>query len=809
MAFAAFVAVNASCDATTNHCVCDETNEFCSDCNVEGFSFGVVDDNGKITECKKECPSDTFQKEVEGKKYCVKDCGDGYYKLDGTAECAKCMVGCASCTDDSKCDSCADGFMPVYDSQNVITECSDGSCPTGYYKKEDNSCRPCGDGCSECESDTKCTTCKESYFKNGDNCEKCDEKCATCSGTKDNCQTCTSGYLPVYDRNSDLTDCAKDMCPDGTYKDGGNSCYPCSENCTKCSSADECSACQSGYFYDDNKCPKCSDSCQTCTDNQDKCTKCAGGYKPVYDSDYAIIKCIKTSETCPDKTYDDNGSSCSPCHQSCKTCTSSGCATCEKGQFVNKNSGQCEACHSDCVECSGAADYCTACVDGKFVNNGKCDECDTKCEKCEGSSSKCTSCSSKTIPFFESESSTTISNCLEKCEGNRYSKDNKCYPCDSTCKTCNESQKCETCETNQFINSVDKCEDCDGKCLTCSGSAGACTQCATNLKTVYADAEEKIIEDCIAADTSCPSRHFDDQQMHCKVCNPAYHCTTCDNSESCSDCGGEYPTRLYESEEGETFTCGTECNGYTKNGKCISNCDKSRNCATCNNSHSCSSCKDGDKKYFIDELSAKSSSTEFEKCISGDSCPDRSYVFEVDQVAVCVQTPGNCVDNNCATCKKGFKGGKCGEQCEKYEFCPEGSSASTRGNCSEGCYGCNNNDATNGRSQCLSCLENHALVDGKCVPCGKNEKSELGNTSDKCEKDGLATWVIAVIVVAAVVGVALIVGLGFVVSRCVKEKGPSIGVATSSHDVLFDDDDVELPVSKKGKKSDIPDDAFI
>ena len=109
----------------------------------------------------------------------------------------------------------------------------------------------------------------------------------------------------------------------------------------------------------------------------------------------------------------------------------------------------------------------------------------------------------------------------------------------------------------------------------------------------------------------------------------------------------------------------------------------------------------------------------------------------------------------------------------------------------------------------MSCLENYALVEGKCVPCGKNEKSQLGNKSDKCEKDGIAAWTIAVIVVAAVVGVALIVGLGFAVSRCVKEKGPSIGVATSSHDVLFDDDDVELPVSKKGKKSDIPDDAFI
>lgn len=212
-------------------------------------------------------------------------------------------------------------------------------------------------------------------------------------------------------------------------------------------------------------------------------------------------------------------------------------------------------------------------------------------------------------------------------------------------------------------------------------------------------------------------------------------------------------------------------------------------------------------KYFNNE--DDTNGVTFEKCVSGDSCPDRSYAFTVEGVAVCVKTPDNCFDSACTTCKKGLKGDKCGEPCDEFEFCPDGSSASTRGNCTDNCYGCNNNDPTNGRSQCMSCLENYALVEGKCVPCGKNEKSQLGNKSDKCEKDGLAAWTIAVIVVAAVVGVALIVGLGFGVSRCVKEKGPSIGVATSSHDVLFDDDDVELPVSKKGKKSDIPDDAFI
>jgi len=60
------------------------------------------------------------------------------------------------------------------------------------------------------------------------------------------------------------------------------------------------------------------------------------------------------------------------------------------------------------------------------------------------------------------------------------------------------------------------------------------------------------------------------------------------------------------------------------------------------------------------------------------------------------------------------------------------------------------------------------------------------------------------VVVAALI--CLIVGI----VHCVKKKGPSIGVATSQHDVLFDDeDDVDLtPIPKKNKKGG-EEDAFI
>jgi hypothetical protein len=62
------------------------------------------------------------------------------------------------------------------------------------------------------------------------------------------------------------------------------------------------------------------------------------------------------------------------------------------------------------------------------------------------------------------------------------------------------------------------------------------------------------------------------------------------------------------------------------------------------------------------------------------------------------------------------------------------------------------------------------------------------------------------VIVAALLCVLLIIGI----RHCIKEKGPSVGIATSQHDVLFDDeDDVDLtPVPKKNKKGG-DEDAFI
>ena len=831
MALAVFVAANAECNGETQNCDCDASGDHCESCK-DGFKHWTVENN-VITKCYETCPTGN---EFSDGGICVSSCPDGKYGNEDK-DCVACVDPCVTCSSESVCLSCAKGkflsestckdcdgkcavcsgqstkctecankYKSVYSDTpgTILTDCVTPNCPNGTFEKETGKCFPCGDNCDVCTSATECTTCRGGYYASSGKCEVCNEKCATCSGQSTKCTECANTHKSVYSdaAGTVLTDCVTPDCPHWTFEKETGKCVPCGDNCDVCASATECETCKSGYYSNGGKCKECNPKCATC-DTKDTCKTCKSDRMTVYeDAAGTKVKDCIDSQICPENNYKQGTDKCYPCHSSCKSCTnSSSCASCEDGYFVNPQNGQCEKCDNSCVQCSGSATSCTACKSKSFVSNNQCLQCNSKCGECDGSADNCTTCDSSKKSVYDKEGTTKkLLDCVDNCSNKQYKIDEACYPCDETCKTCTNSTSCATCETNQFIKDG-KCVTCADKCDTCDGDADKCTKCNSEYKTVYADTAETV-QDCISKDEPCPERTFDDGESHCRVCKPESHCNRCDDDKWCTQCLPDHPVPLYESEDAENFTCGVSCSGYEKDGRCISNCDLARLCKTCSDSHSCSSCNDGDMMFYDTEELAKND-TYFDHCVSGGDCPERSYVFEVNNIAVCVKTPENCFANDCATCKKGFKGDKCGEECDTFEFCPEGSSASTRGNCTDNCYGCNNDDATNGRSQCISCLENFALVNGECVPCGKNEKSKLGNTSDKCEKDGLATWAIAVIVVAAVVAVALVVGVGVGVSRCVNKAPVS--------DVLVDDNGIPLkPLSKKSRKSgEVPADAFI
>ena len=95
-------------------------------------------------------------------------------------------------------------------------------CVHGYYgNRVEADCQPCEGLCETCsETPTNCTSCKlppagepitKFYYNNEcidecppgwladvdnrDNvCKRCNENCATCSGSDDRCSTCKAGY---------------------------------------------------------------------------------------------------------------------------------------------------------------------------------------------------------------------------------------------------------------------------------------------------------------------------------------------------------------------------------------------------------------------------------------------------------------------------------------------------------------------------------------------------------------------------------------------------------------------------------------
>ena len=179
-------------------------------------------------------------------------------------------------------------------------------CAANEYN-ENNLCKKCSVNCNRCSSPDLCLECdnltatlqqsgncicKNGFFADvaaGGKCIKCDNDCLTCS-KKGSCNSCS---IPaVLGKNRCLE------CPASTFVENDN-CFPCSirfPHCDKCETSLltgqlTCSKCQEGLslassngkcscsdeasYLDDfaNKCIKCPENCSKCT-SASQCTAC-------------------------------------------------------------------------------------------------------------------------------------------------------------------------------------------------------------------------------------------------------------------------------------------------------------------------------------------------------------------------------------------------------------------------------------------------------------------------------------------------------------------------------------------------------
>lgn len=242
----------------------------------------------------------------------------------------------------------------------------------------------CTEECSECESPSTCTTCKDGFFYKSASCLSCSTGCLVCENAT-TCTRCSEGFV-LWGNFS----CLKE-CPVGYYVGNTSSCTKCPNGCSACINLQECSSCSAEYFQyssqcltacpqstwvDSHNCSPCDQACDGCTGPlSSDCTVCKYPYQKV---DGVCTKCAE-------KHFYTSGV-CAPCHELCAECDAyPACSVCEKG-LTTLTSGECglancgEGFYSQgysCIECEAScksctADRCLSCKAGSQPNQGSC-----------------------------------------------------------------------------------------------------------------------------------------------------------------------------------------------------------------------------------------------------------------------------------------------------------------------------------------------------------------------------------------------------------------------------------------------------
>jgi hypothetical protein len=133
----------------------------------------------------------------------------------------------------------------------------------------------------------------------------CTNDCLLCKGTSSSCTACSSGFYLTSNPGS---------------------CLRCMTNCIRCTKAETCDCCRSGFFFDIGgegnpaKCTYCGDGCKKCA-NQAGCTQ-------AYDSYYI------------------DWSANPPVSRPCKDTTRPYCRLCSQKEAAGVYSVECLACSS-------------------------------------------------------------------------------------------------------------------------------------------------------------------------------------------------------------------------------------------------------------------------------------------------------------------------------------------------------------------------------------------------------------------------------------------------------------------------------
>lgn len=720
--------------------------------------------------CYNSCPSGTFNYESvsTGERECISVCGAGFF-VDGTY-CRQCFSACQTCSGSgsSSCLTCnkSSSFPYLTDTQQCVATCTSPSqftytasgsmrcysqCPSGFYKYADT----LGYWCIAVCPSGNYVDAAASY------CRQCDSTCMSCNGTEaSHCLSCDpTGSTPyLTDAGYCVATCAATLytyqlsgakrcvntCPFGSYghREGtgllvcvstcgegyylssdSNTCYSCHSTCRTCrgTSSADCLACDkssvASYLTDSGQClASCPSSLYLYSPAGEKycVTTCPQGS---FNSDFPSKTC---AFSCGTGFYVD-GNFCRPCAPTCRSCSVSGCLSCEKTGTTPwfTDDQQCVAgcpttmlayspngelrCVSTCPQGYYGSDSpsktcISSCGSSFYVDKAAnyCRQCFSTCQTCaDGTSQGCLTCPALLPLLSESGECvatcpqqfftyTATKTCVSMCPTPLFS---SYLPAGKTCAT--------TCSSTNYYLEKDSnvCKPCAVSCLTCSGgSSNQCLSCDTAGLTPN-----------LTSDSTCVSRCSSDQYAY--------------NSQGELQCLRVCPTGTLSYDIGSK-QCVQTCpaGSYAESGACLQ-CDKS-----------CAKCSGGSAQNCV--LCATNYVSYQSSCLS--SCPQGYRASNGICVVACSQS--SCLSCQsptvCTNCLPGYLL----YQSNCLASCPDGTyrSGESCGSCDSSCFLC-----SGGRNdQCTGCRTGSALYMGKCMgqcPEGLEARNGVCQVPVPCE----------------------------------------------------------------------------
>ncbi|KAF8061726.1 insulin-like growth factor binding protein [Lyophyllum atratum] len=394
--------------------------------------------------------------------------------------------------------------------------------------------------CPQGFTGSACESCAPGFF--GPSCQQCPSNCASCDEGISGSGRCLK---PIVPNAPSTCNCLNGQC-------GTDGQCTCNAGWTKSDNGTECAKCSPGFFLTSTgDCQVCQLGCTQCADTTGTCIACKTGFTQNANDKTkcnVVQGATSTGVLCPEGSFSD-GTACSLCSPSCKTCTgptSNDCVICATGQYsfngncVGTNidgicqgsnliadnvKHECDTCGAKCTSCkipgfNGASTVnqlqCTGCLPGFVLSQGKCVEscptgtfispqdnltcipCDSSCSTCSGAANFCLTCAGNQLA--------SSGQCVSTCPSNTFSASGLCVTCHPDCASCtgpsfSECSRCPqdrpvlsngrclpTCGRSQFFDPTSSsCQTCDSSCSSCSGSGPSnCLACSSSTQVLRA-----------------------------------------------------------------------------------------------------------------------------------------------------------------------------------------------------------------------------------------------------------------------------------------------------------------------------------